>query len=67
MIKNQSDLKNAIERKRKNGTLTRGQTIKLHCLDCCAYSSNEVTRCNNTNCPLWEFRKGVKIPLDEAT
>lgn len=34
------------------------KVIRLKCLDCCCESSNEVSLCPATQCPLYEYRFG---------
>jgi hypothetical protein len=34
------------------------KAIKAKCLDCCAYSRDEVKLCTSNSCPLWPFRLG---------
>lgn len=34
------------------------KVIRLKCLDCCCGSSNEVSLCPATQCPLYEYRFG---------
>lgn len=34
----------------------RGEAIRLKCLDCCAWDTREVKRCEIRDCPLWPFR-----------
>ena len=40
---------------------TRGQAIRLKCLDCCCGNSAEVRKCPATSCPLWRYRMGAEI------
>lgn len=37
---------------------TRGQAIRLKCLDCCGGVGAEVRLCPATSCPLWVYRMG---------
>ena len=32
--------------------------LRLHCLDCCTGSADEVRKCTATRCPSWPFRMG---------
>lgn len=41
--------------------LTRGQAIRLKCVDCCCGSYAEVRNCPATECPLWRYRLGKEI------
>jgi len=41
--------------------LTRGQAIRLKCVDCCCGSYAEVRNCPATQCPLWRYRLGKEI------
>jgi hypothetical protein len=34
------------------------RAIRLHCLDCCAGSADEVHKCMALKCPSWPFRMG---------
>lgn len=38
--------------------VNRSRTIRLKCLDCCNYQSNEVKLCTSIECPLWRYRMG---------
>jgi hypothetical protein len=43
------------------------KAIRKHCLDCCLGSSNEVSLCISTRCPLWLYRFGSKpTPIEVA-
>lgn len=46
--------------------LSMAKGIRLNCLDCSAGSSNEVKRCELTDCPLWPYRLGRKPTAEEA-
>jgi len=34
------------------------KAIRIHCLECLGWSSDEVGRCSLKTCPLYPFRKG---------
>lgn len=38
--------------------LTRAKAIRLKCLDCCCFQSNEVRLCPSKEWPLWRYRMG---------
>lgn len=38
--------------------MTPLKSIRLKCLDCCAYQLAEVRLCPTINCPLFNFRSG---------
>lgn len=38
--------------------VNRSRAIRLKCLDCCNYQSNEVKLCTSIECPLWRYRMG---------
>lgn len=40
--------------------ISRSKAIRLKCLDCCGFQSNEVKECPSKNCPLWRFRMGYE-------
>ena len=45
----------------------RGSAIKLKCLDCCAWQSREVGRCEIRSCALWAVRPyQTKVAADEV-
>lgn len=64
-IKSSNILHEAVKEERKAGTLTRGRAIRLHCLDCCGFSSHEVGLCKDKLCPLWEFRRTQREAREE--
>ena len=37
---------------------TRGQAIKMKCLDCCCGQVNEIRKCNIAACSLYPYRLG---------
>jgi hypothetical protein len=45
------------------------KSIRARCLDCCAGSAQEVSKCMQLRCPSWPFRMGTspyrKTPSDE--
>jgi hypothetical protein len=45
------------------------RALRLHCLDCCAGSAQEVAKCMALRCPSWPFRMGInpyrERPSDE--
>lgn len=41
--------------------LTRGQAIRMKCVDCCGGIRAEVRKCTATECPLWPYRMGAEI------
>jgi hypothetical protein len=43
--------------------------LRLHCLDCCGGSADEVRKCMALTCPAWPFRMGAnpwRAPLSDA-
>ena len=40
--------------------ITRAKAIRLKCLDCCCFQTNEVKSCPSTDCPLWRYRMGYE-------
>lgn len=64
-VKDSNILHEAVKEERKAGTLTRGRAIRLHCLDCCGFSSHEVALCKNKLSPLWEFRRAQRETREE--
>ena len=40
--------------------ITRTKAIRLKCLECCCYQSNEVSLCPSKECPLWRYRMGYE-------
>ena len=47
-------------------TYGRKQAIRDKCIDCCAGSRAEVRNCPATNCPLWRFRMGIELKLEDC-
>jgi len=41
---------------------TRGQAIRMKCIDCCGGLLAEVRKCPVTDCPLWTYRMGKEVP-----
>jgi hypothetical protein len=50
-----------------NKRLTRQQAIRAKCLDCCCAQSVEVRNCQITKCPLWIYRMGYEVKIDERS
>lgn len=47
--------------------LTRGQSIKIYCKEiCCCGDMKSWVDCTLIHCPLWAFRKGKEIVLDNS-
>jgi hypothetical protein len=44
--------------------VTRARAIRLKCLDCCCGQAAEVRRCPCTDCPLWIYRMGREVKMD---
>ena len=44
---------------KKSISINRRKSIRLHCLECSAFSPKEVRECHIDNCPLFPFRMGV--------
>ena len=42
--------------------LTPRSAIRMKCLDCSAWSFQEVRLCPVTDCPMWPYRHGVGHP-----
>lgn len=40
--------------------LTPIKAIRAKCLDCTAQQSQEVLKCNISDCPLWTYRLGTR-------
>jgi hypothetical protein len=47
------------------GHTTPLRAVRLHCVECCGGSSNEVRHCSATSCPLWPFRFGRRPNAEE--
>jgi hypothetical protein len=45
--------------------LTRGKSIRLKCLDCCANCPKEVRMCQSFDCFLWRYRMGYETEVVE--
>ena len=39
-----------------------GRAVKMFCYECNGYSRSLANSCTSTDCPLWLFRKGKRIP-----
>ena len=59
------DIREEVARLRKAGKLTRAKAIRLHCIDCAGGTPYAVGKCENTTCPLWEFRQSKLSHLQE--
>ena len=42
----------------------RAKAIRLKCIDCCCGNTAEVRKCHATSCPLWRFRMGKEIKVE---
>ena len=42
----------------------RAKAIRLKCIDCCCGNTAEVRKCPATSCPLWRFRMGKEIKVE---
>lgn len=38
------------------GTASKKDAIKMQCLECWGWNQKETTSCNNTACPLFQYR-----------
>jgi hypothetical protein len=47
------------------GHTTPLRAVRLHCVECCGGSSNEVRHCSATSCPLWPCRFGRRPNAEE--
>ena len=47
---------------RKRPRLNRAAAIREHCFECQGYQRQQINRCPDTACPLWEWRKGPGRP-----
>ena len=45
--------------------LTRAQAIKAKCVDCCCGDRKEVKLCENKHCPLWTYRLGKEVIVED--
>lgn len=45
----------------KKKRLTKGEAIRLKCLECSGDSPSEVTLCSIPDCPLWPYRFGYGL------
>ena len=40
--------------------------VKMHCLECCGYSKDEVIKCSSPECSLYPLRLGTDTPQANA-
>ena len=45
--------------------VTHAKAIRLKCLDCCCGQSAEVRRCHLESCPLWRYRMGREVSIED--
>lgn len=45
--------------------LGRKQAIREKCIDCCGGFIREVKRCTAYTCPLWRWRMGREVDVDQ--
>lgn len=46
--------------------ITRAKAIRLKCLDCCCGQAAEVRKCHIESCPLWIYRMGREIKINDS-
>ena len=54
----QKNCKEAIKKIKSGKSISPMQAIRLKCLDCVCWQSNEVSKCEADDCILWYFRNG---------